>query len=239
VRPSCGRGVAPGRPCDSGETALRRAAGTGCPAYRLDRRVDMSFFSRALVVVAISASPAIAAAQPSAEPVPLRLPMGSRVRVQMASAPGSWTKGILASADSSNVALIPDDAAPLGDNRFRLPTQSVTRLELKTGAKRHWLPGLLAGAALGALLGATAEIDPNTCDSYYTSTFCSRGEAYAAGILVMGGIGAGVGALIKTDRWTPVALDALGPPAPRVSGVAPRLRALPRAGVGLEFAVGF
>jgi len=137
------------------------------------------------------------------------------------------------------VSLIPDDAAPLGENRFSLPTESVTRLELKTGSKRHWLPGLLAGAALGAVIEATAEIDPHTCDSYYTSTFCSRGEAYAAGILAMGGIGAGVGALVKTDRWTPVALDALGPPAPRVSGVTPRLRALPRGGVELALAVGF
>jgi hypothetical protein len=25
-------------------------------------------------------------------------------------------------------------------------------------------------------------------------------------------LGAGIGALIKTDRWTPVALDTLGPP---------------------------
>jgi hypothetical protein len=157
----------------------------------------------------------------------------------MASAPGSWTKGILATADSSSVSLIPDDSAPLGDNRFSLPTQSVTRLELKTGSKRHWLYGLLAGAALGTLVGATAEIDPQTCGSYDSSAFCSRGEAYAGGILVGGGIGAGVGALVKTDRWMPLAIDALGPPAPRVSGVASRLRALPRGGVELALAVGF
>jgi hypothetical protein len=196
-------------------------------------------FSRALVVVAISASPAIAAAQPSAEPAPLRLPMGSRVRVQMASAPGSWTKGILTSADSAGVSLIPEHAPPLGDNQLRLPTTSVSRLELMTGTKRHWLHGLVIGAAAGAALGFLAEVDPVACqyDDYNYS--CSRGEA--VGYTAAGGamIGVLIGGLVTSQRWTPVALDALGPPAPRVSGVTPRLRALPRGGIELALAVGF
>jgi hypothetical protein len=195
--------------------------------------------SRTLVVVAIAASPVVAAGQPAPQPEPLRLPVGSRVRLQTATTPGSWTRGVLTSADSSSVSLVPEDAPVLGENRLSLATESLSRLELRTGSKRHWLVGLLAGAALGAVVGATAEIDPDTCDSYYSSTFCSRGQAYAAGILIMGGIGAGVGALVKTDRWMPVAIDALGPPAPRVSGLAPRLRALPKGGAGVELAVGF
>jgi hypothetical protein len=195
--------------------------------------------SRTLVVVAIAASPVVAAGQPAPQPEPLRLPVGSRVRLQTATTPGSWTRGVLTSADSSSVSLVPEEAPVLGENRLSLPTESLSRLELRTGSKRHWLVGLLAGAALGAVVGATAEIDPDTCDSYYSSTFCSRGQAYAAGILIMGGIGAGVGALVKTDRWMPVAIDALGPPAPRVSGLAPRLRALPKGGAGVELAVGF
>jgi len=144
----------------------------------------------------------------------------------------------LASADSSSVSLIPDDSAVLGDNRFSLPTQSVTRLELKTGSKRHWLIGLAAGAAVGLAVGATSDVDPVACKYDYNYE-CSRGEALAIYGLGFAGLGAGVGALVKTDRWTPVALDALGPPAPRVSGVAPRLRALPSGGVELGLAIGF
>jgi hypothetical protein len=198
---------------------------------------------RALVLVAIVASPVLAQAQPSAEPVPLRLPMGSRVRVQTTAAPGSWTKGILASADSASVSLIPEHAAPLGDNQLRLPTASVSRFELATGSKRHWLRGLLIGVALGVVIGATAEVEEEACnqDSYYYDEYalCSRGEAMAYSVLGSGLLGAGIGALVKTDRWTPVAIDALGPPAPRVSGVAPRLRALPSGGVELGIAIGF
>ena len=192
----------------------------------------------ALVLVAVVVSPALAFAQATVEPLPLRLPMGSRVRVQTTAPAGSWTKGILTSADSASVSMIPEHSPPLGDNQLRLPTASVSRLELVTGTKRHWLVGLAAGTALGLLLGATSEVDPVACEYDYNYD-CSRGEALALYGVALGGIGAGVGALVKTDRWTPVALDALGPPAPRVSGVAPRLRALPSGGVELGLAIGF
>jgi hypothetical protein len=179
-----------------------------------------------------------AAAQPPDEPPLLTLPMGARVRLQTAAAPGSWVKGVLVSADSASIGLVPEDAPPLVANQLRLPTTSVGRFELKTGSKRHWLYGLIVGAALGLALGVTSDVDPVACEYSY-EYFCSRGEAIAAGVGVLGAVGAGVGALVKTDRWTPVALDALAPPAPRVSGAAPRLRALPRGGVELGLTIGF
>jgi hypothetical protein len=176
--------------------------------------------------------------QAAGEPVPLTLPMGARVRVQTMAAPGSWIRGILVSADSASVALVPENAPPLGANQLRVPTASVGRFELQTGSQRRWLYGLAAGVALGVAVGFAADVDPVACEFDY-DYMCSRGEALAYGVLGMGAVGAGVGALIKTDKWTPVALDALAPPVPRVSGLAPRLRALPRGGVELGVALGF
>jgi hypothetical protein len=198
-----------------------------------------------LVVILVAKAGAVAAQQaPStapveAEPVLLTLPIGSQVRLQARTAPGQWMKGVLVSADAASVAFVPENAPPLGANQMRVPSAAISRFELKTGSKRHWLWGLAVGAALGLAVGATTEVYPESCDYMNSTEFCSRGEAIAYSTLGFGAIGAGVGALIKTDRWTPVALDALAPPAPRVSGMKPRLRVLPGGGVGLGIAFGF
>lgn len=188
------------------------------------------------VILGVSATGALA--QPAAEPALLKLPMGARVQLQTLAAPGNWMKGILASADSTSVALVPEDAPPLGANQLVLPSASISRFELRTGTKRHWLRGLLAGVAVGAAFGFTLDVDPVACKYDYNYE-CSRGAAVALGAGTFGAIGAGIGALVKVDQWTPVALDELAPKAPRVSGMVPRLRALPRGGVELGVAVGF
>ncbi len=177
-------------------------------------------------------------AAPAPEPALLTLPMGSKVRLQSKATPGQWMKGVLVRADSASVAIVPEGAPPLGANQLSLPSASVGRFELKTGSKRHWLWGLAVGAAAGLAIGATADVDPVACKYDYNYE-CSRGSALAIYGFGTAALGAGVGALIKTDRWTPVALDALAPPAPRVSGVAPRLRVLPGGGLALGVAIGF
>lgn len=190
------------------------------------------------VLLGASASDALAQQPPAASPVPLTLPAGSTVRVQTTLAPGSWVKGVLASADSASISLVPEGASPLGANQLRLPAASVARFELKTGTKRQWLIGLGIGAVAGLLGGLLVEVDEVKCQ-YDADYVCSRGEALAYGALGGGVLGAGIGALVKTDRWTPVALDALASPAPRTSGVTPQIRVLPRGGVALGLAVGF
>jgi hypothetical protein len=192
-----------------------------------------------ILAVTLGLQATAAVAQAPAEPALLTLPMGARVRVQTAAAPGQWVKGVLVSADSVSIALVPEEAPPLGANQLRLPSASVGRFELKTGSKRHWLVGLIAGAALGLAVGATADVDPVACKYDYNYE-CSRGEALALYGASMAAVGAGVGALIKSDRWTPVAVDALAPPPPpRVSGTTPHVRALPRGGVELGVTIGF
>ena len=176
-------------------------------------------------------------AQDVTEPPALELPVGARVRMRTHAAPGDWMKGVLAGADSGSVALVPDGAPPLGPNVLRLPRPAVTRLEIVTGRKRQWLRGLVIGAALGVAMGFAVDVDPVRCqfDDNYS---CSRGGAVG----LMGGfftvVGAGVGSMVRKDVWTPVGLDALGPPPARVGRTSLGLHAVP-GGAALDLSVAF
>lgn len=170
-------------------------------------------------------------------PPALELPVGATVRIRTQAAPGDWMKGVLASADSETIAFVPEGAPPLGPNQLRLPRETVTRLEIVTGKKRQWLPGLVIGAALGVAMGFAIDVDPVRCE-FDDNYACSRGEAVA----LVGGtsavMGAGIGALFKKDVWTPVGLDALGPPPARVGRTGLALRAVP-GGASLDLSVRF
>jgi hypothetical protein len=165
------------------------------------------------------------AQEPSGPPA-LRLPVGARVRVRPVASPGEWVRGTLMGADSAGVGFLPEGAPPIPGSELRLPKGTIARLEILTGTKRHWLHGLIVGAAAGVAMGFAFDVDPDRCH-YDDNYFCSRGEAVAAGGLVLGGIGAGVGALVQSDVWFPVALDALGPSEGPVGRVQPELRAAP------------
>jgi hypothetical protein len=178
-----------------------------------------------------------ALAQDAPQPPALQLPAGARVRLRTQASPAEWIKGTLASADSGSIAVVPEGAPPLGANVLRLPRGSVTRLDLVTGKKRQWLPGLLIGGALGVAMGFAMDVDPVRCefdDNYY----CSRGGAVAAMGVGSAAMGAGIGALIRKDVWMPVGLDALGPPPARVTLAGSGLRVVP-GGLALAVSVRF
>ena len=178
-----------------------------------------------------------ALAQAVPEPPALELPVGARVRVRTEAAPGDWIKGTLAGADSGTIALVPEGAPPLGASVLRLPRETVTRLDLVTGKKWQWLPGLVIGAALGVAMGFAVAVDPVRCE-FDDNYACSRGEAVAVTGGFWAATGAGIGALVKRDVWTPVGLDALGPPPARVGRAGLGLHAL-RGGVSLDLSVRF
>ena len=92
----------------------------------------------------------------------------------------------------------------------------MTRLEIVTGKKGQWLQGLVIGAALGVAMGFAIDVDPVRCE-FDDNYACSRGEALGLMGGTFGAVGAGIGALVRKDVWTPVGLDALGPPPVRVT----------------------
>lgn len=79
----------------------------------------------------------------------------------------------------------------------------ITRLEVATRQKSHWLAGLIAGTVAGALIGAAEQpgCDQNEC---YTRAENIGYTATGAGL-----IGALIGAFIRTDEWAEVPVDNL------------------------------
>jgi hypothetical protein len=176
-------------------------------------------------------------AQSAPSPPVLKLPVGARVRVRVVAAPEPWMHGFLSGADSGSIALLPEGMPPFAGSELRLPREAISRLEIATGKKRHWLAGLAIGAAAGVAMGFAMDVDSSRCE-FDDNYFCSRGEAVAWMGGTFAAVGAGVGALVKSDVWIPVALDALGPPPARVGRVEPALRATP-GGLSLGLSVRF
>jgi hypothetical protein len=144
---------------------------------------------------------ATAAAQDA--PATLARYAGSQARFVWTTEPGAVKKGTLVRGDGTSITF----AVP-GEGEVTLPTTSVSRLDVYAGKKRHTWHGLVAGAAVGVGLGFAAKVDADGCNDSYT-TACSRGEALATYGGVGTLVGALVGSLIQSDRWTPVVLPAL------------------------------
>ena len=89
---------------------------------------------------------------------------------------------------------------------------SVTRLEVRSGRQRRWGRGALIGGIVGGAFGLVGSVgyvaDGCTfgCDGQEAAIFASGIAFFGIGA---GIIGAGIGALIKTDRWEEVPLDRL------------------------------
>jgi hypothetical protein len=144
------------------------------------------------------------------EPARLRLPDGARVRVTTAAG-GAGIQGVLVRSDERRLTLaLPGPSPYAPPSELTLRVEPTTRVELYAGSRRHtWLGAVIGGVAMG-LTGVGAPIDPYTCNDYYSSTFCSRGEAIAISAAAGALIGGAVGYLVQTDRWSkPI---AVGPP---------------------------
>lgn len=163
-----------------------------------------SGFAAIVFSIGIVAGPA---AQEAVDPlIANALVPGAQVRVRATSIsfspgvliketrPGPGVVGAVERVEAGEVTLT------RGQDRIRIPLASITAVDRSVGSRRQWLIGLLAGVGVGLTAGATAPVEANNCGST-SSSFCSRREAIGFTVLAGAGLGAAVGALVKSTQW--------------------------------------
>ncbi len=135
---------------------------------------------------------------PSTNPAAVLTP-GTRVRVISTVVPRR-VPGLLSEVTESMVTIIPDGSMPI-----RIPTGSITSIEVSLGRRRNVLQGVAIGVATGIALGFAFPVDADTCGPD-SANFCSRGEAIGGSIMVFGGLGTAIGAIVTSERWAPMSL---------------------------------
>ena len=158
----------------------------------------MRIYFPAVLVATLAATTAQAQA-PSLDP-------GTRVRV--------WAPELgIEKQPGTFEALRGDTLVVTVDSIILCPMTLVTRLDAYDGRTGHARTGAFIGMGAGAVIGAVTAVI--ICENAWCTV--DGGVVMAGlgvGVLTGGLLGAGVGALIKTDRWVRVSV------APRRQGVA-------------------
>ena len=136
----------------------------------------------------------------------LRILPGTKIRVER-TGPRFAVEGQLLAVNENMLTI------GASDWRVDLPRETVTRVQIVTRRKSHWIAGMVIGTGLGVLIGAleTPGCGGNDGDCY------TRGENMGYGGLGLGLIGGLVGALYRTDEWAdvPLSRSAARTPSPQ------------------------
>jgi hypothetical protein len=180
----------------------------------------------AIAFVTTSGFPVISHAQRSAPPVAV----GTRVRVTSPALGDAPAIATVLGQSGDTFAIRPEGST----DSVALSTANITALDVSAGSHTRILKamgvGFLVGVATGAVAGAaTYRKCSGDCEVVLPD---SRSfDAFVGGVMgaVIGPIvGAGVGALWRTEDWTPVPLD------PRRSSLRLRISPAGSRGVGLS-----
>ena len=143
--------------------------------------------------------------------------IGDRVRVSAPSVSPKRIEGTLVVVDSETLT-IASGGASVG-----VPRSGIAKLEVTRGRKSHWVTGALIGAGWGVGVGVLFSNPPSSADHFSIDT-----GALAAGVVMGATLGALIGAVLRTDRWT------------TVPGAATlRIGPVPGRGVALSMRVSF
>ena len=120
------------------------------------------------------------------------LGVGARVRITAPELVHGQIRGAVLGSDDRSLTIGLDGGASL-----RVARPAITGLDVSTGRHRQTLKGMIIGLGVAAGLGAL--LPPAA----------GQTKADVVGRALLGGAawGAGIGALIKRDAWSPVPLD--------------------------------
>jgi hypothetical protein len=188
------------------------------PSRRGDVPPSLSLIRRcSLVVLLLSVGAVGVMAQertvPEDQGVPVVVP-GARVRVTSAGVPGGRVTGRLVGLDADKLTILDSR-----EQQASLPIEQVVKLEKSVSRRSRWPEGAVVGAL--AFLAAT-------CSTYD----CGDSDS-VQGMVIVGSVGAGLGALVgrlfHSEKWRDLPLSPR-----RVAVTLP-----PRAGIGVSFSWGF
>ncbi len=164
--------------------------------------------------------------------------VGERVRVSQCHSEllSSGYRGTVCKRSIGTLTTLSFNAATVrvedGADEYAFALDSVTALEVSRGRHRRWGRGALIGSVVGGAVGLILSVTYVAEDCVWG---CDGDEAAVIGfITALGGtgagiIGAGIGAVVKTERWKKVPLERL-----RVS-FAPRRDGRVLMGVAIAF----
>jgi hypothetical protein len=129
--------------------------------------------------------------------------VGSKVRLQASTVVQGPIRGTVMEMDRESLLVSTENQRPL-----RVSRQAITQLEVSTGRRGHARTGLIIGAVVGAASGAVVPLNFGCTQAQIaagdSSCIVSRGTMITYGVLGDAGLGALIGHLIKSDRWSSV-----------------------------------
>ena len=143
----------------------------------------------------------------------------SRVRVTLRTGPGLEYVGNLDAWQGESLELSGSGLA-----HQSIPLSDLAKLEISRGKKGHWLVGALIGTGVGIGAGLLISSGNNADDPASNDPFSGFAGSVAEQGTNMGivfvstlagaGLGALVGALIKTEKWEEVPIPRASPQGP-------------------------
>jgi hypothetical protein len=174
------------------------------------------------VFTLVSAAPAVAQGA-------LWLRPGAKVRVTAPTLGLSEQVGSVQELKGDTLVLQVDAMrrGHLQADTLHVTVPAITKLDVGTGRRGHLLEGAGIGFLLGAVIGLASGDDP-PAEGFLSSSYSAGEKAGALGV-VIGSVGAIIGATHKSDKWAEVPIDQL----------RPRLIARDGGQVGVGVSLGF